>query len=119
MDRKGVDRCARKRFRHLSREAFMAVKVIIERKVKEGQQAQLMNLMRELRTSALFQKGYISGETLRSKDDASKYIVISNWQSVEDWEAWRNHPERHEINRRFESFLVNQEKYSVFVFVYP
>ncbi|NIQ38518.1 MAG: antibiotic biosynthesis monooxygenase [Proteobacteria bacterium] len=97
----------------------MAVKVIIERKVKEGKQYEMMNLMRELRTSALFRKGYISGETLHSRDDPSKYIVISNWQSVEDWEAWQKHPERHEINKRCEPLLASPESYGVYLFVYP
>jgi heme-degrading monooxygenase HmoA len=97
----------------------MAVKVIIERKVKEGKQTEMMNLMRELRALALYRKGYISGETLRSRDDPSTYIVISNWQSVEDWEAWRNHSERIEMKRRFEPILVTPEKYGVFLFVYP
>ncbi len=97
----------------------MAIKVIIERKGKEGKQAEMMNLMRELRALALYRKGYISGETLRSKEDPATYIVISNWQSVEDWEAWQNHPERHEISKRFEPLLVDPEKHSVFLFVYP
>ncbi len=97
----------------------MAIKVIIERKVMEGKQAELMDLMRELRSSALYRKGYISGETLRSKDDPSTYIVISNWQSVEDWEGWQNHPERNEISKKLENVLISPEKHSVFLFVYP
>ncbi len=97
----------------------MAIRVIIERKVKEGRKSEMMSILRELRTLALPRRGYISGETLRSKDDPSTYIVISTWKSLEDWEAWRNHPERNEANKRLEQVLVTPEKYTVFVYVYP
>lgn len=97
----------------------MAIKVIIERKVKEGRETEMMDVLRELRTTALYRKGYISGETLHSKDDPSTYIVISNWQSLEDWEVWRNHPERNEITKKLAQLLAIPEKHSVFVFVYP
>jgi len=44
----------------------------------------MMSILRELRALALPRRDYISGETLRSKDDPSTYIVISTWESVED-----------------------------------
>ncbi|NIS67603.1 MAG: antibiotic biosynthesis monooxygenase [Proteobacteria bacterium] len=97
----------------------MAIRVIIERKVKEGRQSEMISILRELRALALPRRGYISGETLRSKDDPSAYIVISTWESVEDWEAWRNHPERNEVSKRLEQVLVTPERYSIFVYVYP
>lgn len=96
----------------------MAIKVIIERRVKEGRETDMMNVLRELRSLALYRKGYISGETLHSKDDPSTYIVISNWQSLEDWEAWRTHPERTTMSKRLEELLVAAEKHSIFLFVY-
>ena len=97
----------------------MAIRVVIERKVKEGKQSDMMNVLRELRTSALQRTGYISGETLRSKDDPLTYVVLSNWQTVEDWEAWRKHPERRKIGERLEPLLASPEKCSVFLHVYP
>jgi heme-degrading monooxygenase HmoA len=106
-------------FESIGKEDPMAIRVVIERKVKEGKQAEMMNILRKLRTSALPRKGYISGETLRSRDDPSTYIVISSWQSVEDWEAWQSHPERTEISKKLEPLLATPEKYSIFVFVYP
>ena len=96
----------------------MAVRVIIERKVKEGQQIEMMKILRELRTLALYRKGYISGETLRSVDDPSMYIVISNWERAEDWEAWQNHPERDQVMKKLEKCLVSPETSNVFLFVY-
>jgi heme-degrading monooxygenase HmoA len=58
----------------------MAVKIIIDRKVKRGRDSDFAKLIRELRGKAISCKGYISGETLRAHDDPNNYIVISTWQ---------------------------------------
>ena len=96
----------------------MGVKVIIERQVKEGKEVELLSILRELRGSALYRRGYISGETLQSHDDHSRYIVISNWQSLENWEAWQKHAERIEITKKLEQILIVPETYRVFQFVH-
>jgi heme-degrading monooxygenase HmoA len=68
----------------------MSTRVIIERKAKKGNEADVLNILRELRVLALHKKGYFCGETMRSIDDPSTYVVISIWQKPEDWEAWRS-----------------------------
>ncbi len=80
----------------------MAIRVTVERRVREGSQNEMMIILQELRTLALPGRGYISWETLRSKDDLSTQYCISTWQSVEDWVGWRNHPERNEVSKRLE-----------------
>jgi heme-degrading monooxygenase HmoA len=99
------------------REVLVKIKVIIERQVKKGKEAKLLHVLRELRAAALFRRGYISGDTLQSHDDPSTYIVISNWQSLENWEAWRKHPDRIQISRKLKQVLTIPEKYSIFSFV--
>jgi heme-degrading monooxygenase HmoA len=96
----------------------MAVKVLIERQVKNGKGTEFLNVLRELRTAALYRHGYISGETLQSDDDLSRYVVVSNWQSLEDWEKWRDDSGRDEISKKLEQLIISPEKYSVFHFVY-
>ena len=72
----------------------MTVRIIIEREVEQGQEARLQQLMTLARTKAIKAKGYISGETLRALDNPSKFVVLSNWNSAEDWKAWEKDPER-------------------------
>jgi heme-degrading monooxygenase HmoA len=96
----------------------MGVKILIERQVKKGKEDELLNILRELRSAALYRRGYISGETLQSDDDPSKYIVISNWQGIEHWEQWQNHPDRIEISTKMEPLLIGPEKYRVYHFVH-
>ena len=63
----------------------MAVKILIQRKVKPGKEKELYETVRELRSMAIHAEGYISGETLCSIEDPSVRLVISTWKSLEDW----------------------------------
>jgi len=83
----------------------MAIKVIIKRRVAKGRQKELLPFLMELRTKAMNQKGYISGETLRGISDADEFLVISTWQSLEDWKAWEDSPERKEIQGKIDAVL--------------
>jgi len=83
----------------------MAIRVIIARKVAKGRQKDLLPLLMELRTKAMNQKGYISGETLKGISDADEFLVISTWQSFEDWEDWEDNPERREIQGKIDALL--------------
>ena len=47
----------------------MNAKILIKRKFKKGKKKEIISLLKELRTGALSQPGYISGQTLASYDD--------------------------------------------------
>ncbi len=83
----------------------MAIKVIITRKVGKGRQKDLLPLLMELRTKAINQNGYISGETLKGISDPDEFMVISTWQSFEEWKAWDDNPERGEIQAKIDAIL--------------
>jgi heme-degrading monooxygenase HmoA len=94
----------------------MAVKVIIERRVTKGMDTDLANLMRDFRAKAMFAKGYISGETLRSHEDPSLYVTISTWKSYEDWKAWVESPERKEMQSKIDTVLDTAAEHRIFDF---
>lgn len=83
----------------------MAIKVIITRKVAQGKQKDLLPLLMELRTKAIAQKGYISGETLKGVSNPDEFLVISTWNSPEDWRAWEQNPERQKIQDKIDGVL--------------
>ena len=66
----------------------MAVKIFIRRTIPEDQTHDLLPLFKRLRNLATNQSGYISGETLKRVDDPGEYLVISTWQSIDDWREW-------------------------------
>lgn len=94
------------------------VKIIIERRCKPNKEAELESLLVELRTNAVQQRGYVSGETLRSVDDPSLWLVLSTWLDVDLWKAWEASPERQEITCKLEPLLVAPETASSFSFIW-
>ncbi len=94
----------------------MAVRIIIDRKVKKGKESDFSALLRELRSKAIPSKGYISGETLRALDDPYNYIVISTWQSVDDWREWERNPERKKIHAQIEKLMSRPTKTKIYVY---
>ncbi len=94
----------------------MAVRIIIDRKVKKGKEPEFSKLIRELRTLAIPSKGYISGETLRALDDPHNYIVITTWQSVDDWKAWEKNPERKKIQTKIEKLMARPTKTKIYLY---
>ncbi|UCD71039.1 MAG: hypothetical protein JSW70_08550 [Syntrophobacterales bacterium] len=60
------------------------------------------------------QKGYITGETLRDYENPSAHIVISTWESVEDWTTWSNKEERLQVQSKIEALLTEPSKIKIY-----
>lgn len=92
----------------------MSLKVLIKRKVPPETRDEIINLIKELRSRATGQPGYITGETLQRIDEPGEFLVISTWQSLEDWENWVNSAIRTEIRQRIEILSGAKETYEVY-----
>ena len=89
----------------------MAVKIIINRRVAKDKEPELLPLLIQLRTLATAQPGYISGETLRNMDDPEESLVISTWNSVEDWKDWFSSKQRAEVQEMIDNLLEVDTEY--------
>jgi heme-degrading monooxygenase HmoA len=84
----------------------MAVSVMIQRTFQDEKlAAELAPLIVTLRSLACMQPGYITGKTFRCLDCPGEYIVISTWNSLDDWNRWRHSTERTEIQDRIDRLL--------------
>lgn len=92
----------------------MAVKVILKRKVAKDKEAALSPLLVQMRALAMSQPGYISGETLRNTEDPEEVLVISTWQSRENWKAWFRSSQRAEIQDKIDALLEAKTEYGVY-----
>jgi pentatricopeptide repeat protein len=72
----------------------MAVKIFIKRYVKKGKTQEALELLKDVRSQALKQPGYVSVETLINHYDPCNITVVSTWQSIEDWIRWEESEER-------------------------
>ena len=89
----------------------MAVKILIKRKIKNGNIRAASRLLINNRSEVMKQPGYISSETMRSLDDPNQIVVVSMWQSRESWEKWKKSEIRMTNETEFEDYLSGQTTY--------
>ena len=94
----------------------MLVKVIIKREVRKRKEKRFFSLLKNLRLNAMHQEGYISGETLICAENTNKVVVISKWESLEDWKKWKIDVKRVEIDSRLNELQDNPTIYEPYVF---
>ncbi|MBW2614861.1 MAG: antibiotic biosynthesis monooxygenase [Deltaproteobacteria bacterium] len=94
----------------------MAVKITIKRRVAKEKEAKLLPLLIQLRSLATAQPGYISGETLRNIDNPEEYLVISTWQSLDNWNAWISSKQRAEIQEKVDTLLGEKSEYDTYLY---
>jgi heme-degrading monooxygenase HmoA len=96
------------------KEYGMTVKIIIKRIVPRDKELELLPLVRELRILTTRQTGYISGETLRRIDKPGETVVISTWESAEDWNQWVNSSERAALQEKIDILLGKETTYEIY-----
>jgi heme oxygenase (mycobilin-producing) len=93
----------------------MAITVMIQRTFQdEAKAVQLAPLIVKLRSYATIQPGYITGQTFRCLDCPGEYLVISSWNSIEDWNRWLNSEQRVQIQKQIDELLGEETEYRIY-----
>ena len=92
----------------------MAIKVFIKRYVKKGKTEDTLALLNEVRSKALKQPGYISGETLVNHYDPSNITIVSTWQTIDDWIRWQESDERAVQEDQLESLQEGPANFEIY-----
>ena len=93
----------------------MAIEVLIRRVTKPGVNAKaLLPHIVELRSHAVKQPGYISGETLFNLEQLDECLVISRWTTIEHWQAWNRTSRRIKIDDGMEELLATETEYKFY-----
>ena len=93
----------------------MAIGVLIKRETRNGEDAKvLLPYIVELRSLAVRQPGYISGETFFNLDRPEECLVISRWTTLEHWQQWMQDPRRIELDGNMEKHLGTKTEYNVY-----
>ncbi len=90
------------------------IKVLQERRVKRKNVAKLVGLLNDLRSAALHQPGYVTGETLIKGKEPIDVLVISTWISEDHWKAWTTSEERIELNDIINGVIEGDAKISIY-----
>jgi heme-degrading monooxygenase HmoA len=92
----------------------MAIKVLVKRKVGKEVAPELEALLRKMRALTLSRQGYITGETFHRVDQEGVSLVISTWQTIDDWREWTLSKERIELQEKIDQLLGLPTEYEVF-----
>ena len=77
----------------------MALTLMVERDVIPGSQGPIKALLRELRSGAKRQPGFVSGQTVVDAFSPTIFMTISRWSSMAAWERWEEDPRAHSHHR--------------------
>jgi len=92
----------------------MAIKVLIKRHIIDGKTDEAFQLLNKIRSQAMNQPGYISGETLVNHFDARSITVISTWQTIEEWIEWQESEERAATEANLDHILEEPAKFEIY-----
>jgi len=92
----------------------MTVKIVIKRKVPKEKEKEFLPLVKELRILTTRQKGYISGETLRRIDKPGETVVVSTWETFEDWQRWFTSQKRSLLQGKIDTLLGQKTEYHIY-----
>jgi heme-degrading monooxygenase HmoA len=90
----------------------MAVSIIIRRMLKDKVMAEnLAPLIVQLRSRATVQPGFLTDQTFSCLDCEGEYLIITTWNTLEDWNKWMHSDERMVIQRKIDDMLGEKTLY--------
>ena len=93
----------------------MAISVMIQRTFSDKEKAaKLAPLIVEIRSLATIQPGYITGKTFRCLDCPGEYLVISTWNSLDDWNLWLQSEQRMALQKQVDDLLGETTQYRIY-----
>jgi len=92
----------------------MSVKILIRRKFKKEALKNASTMLIKARTNAMGNKGYISTETLVNYDDPQSVLILSMWQSKDDWDRYRDSGTRKEHEDKYADMFEGSTEYEIF-----
>ncbi len=91
----------------------MPVTVLIKRKFKAEHIQDAHQMIVKVRALATVEPGYISGQTMVSRNDHCKLVIMSTWGSVKNWEDWQENDLRKDYARKMAMIMEGSEEHEV------
>ncbi|MGB3211180.1 MAG: antibiotic biosynthesis monooxygenase family protein [Desulforhopalus sp.] len=92
----------------------MKIKVISRRIFRLDKKDRLIPLFKKLRQSAEKQEGFISRSTCSSIENSGECLVISEWESVDQWTQWMNRKENKQTQGEIDSLIGEKTFFDIY-----
>ena len=93
----------------------MSVQIISKRKFKMDEKEELMSLLGELGIRSKEQPGHLARKILESLDNPGEYLVMSEWETADNWEKWYISKERRDIQGKIDSLIGEKTFYEIWL----
>lgn len=93
----------------------MAISVFIQRTFGDmDKAAKLAPVIVKIRSLATSQPGYITGKTFHCLDCPGEFLVISTWNSLDDWNNWLKSDHRMTLQKQIDDLLGEATQYRIY-----
>jgi heme-degrading monooxygenase HmoA len=96
--------------------AQMTVRVLINYKFPPSRETEVLPILKELRIRVPQQPGYISSEYLKRVDAPHEMVVISTWNSINEWNSWFKSKDRYITQSKLDEIPGVKTEYSIYGF---
>jgi heme-degrading monooxygenase HmoA len=88
------------------------IKVITGYKVRKGDD--IRPILPKLGSHAIQYPGFMGAENLLSEKDSSIIVMVSTWETAEDWRVWERSTIGQDLLRQVETFLVEEPRVTIY-----
>lgn len=93
----------------------MSVTIVSKREFRIDSKDKMIPLLDNLRKQAKKQKGCIFRGTYSNLNDPGEFIVISEWETVEDWRKWMDKKEIRQIQGKIDSLIGERTLFEIYL----
>lgn len=92
--------------------------VLVRRIIPQGKDAEVLDIIAELRGSAAFANGYLSSEIMKNVENDREYVSMTKWINVATWAAWEESEPFRELQEKLD-ILGCETTYEFFKYPSP
>ena len=89
------------------------VRVLSERLMVAGKEAQVADVMDRVVARVRKQPGFVSGDVLKDTADPAVYAILTEWESMPHLNAWLKHADYDKLNREMNNSLGSPVRYQI------
>lgn len=89
------------------------IKVLIDRQIADDMESTYEEAIKHTLNAIVAAPGYVSGASYKDCSDPNHRIIITNWQSQEDWSQWSHSEERKNVIAAIQPILLREERITI------
>lgn len=90
------------------------IKIIIERRIMPGLEAEYEAAAREAMRESLTARGFVGGESLVEMGHGDRRLMITKWRDMRAWKEWYTSEQRSRVMQKLLPLLTEDERIRIY-----